>query len=63
MLEQKFPGHFERFSIANSIQNRRLELITIDNVKKPERVDPKNLVRVIVVLARLHPGLLNTTIN
>lgn len=37
-------------------QNRRLELITIDNVKKPERVDPKNLVRVIVVIARVHPG-------
>lgn len=37
-------------------QNRRLELITIDNVKKPEKVDPKNLVRVIVVIARVHPG-------
>lgn len=33
-----------------------MELITIDNVKKPEKVDPKNLVRVIVVIARVHPG-------
>ncbi|XP_063709238.1 cytosolic carboxypeptidase 6 [Culicoides brevitarsis] len=56
VLEQKYPGNFERFSLGNSIQNRRLELITIDNVKKPEKVDPKNLVRVIVIIARVHPG-------
>lgn len=37
-------------------QNRKLELITIDRVPKPSRVDTKNFIRVIVVLARSHPG-------
>lgn len=37
-------------------QNRKLEMLTIDRVPKPTRVDTKNFVRVIVVLARSHPG-------
>lgn len=37
-------------------QNRKLELLTIDRVPKPSRVDTKNCIRVIVVLARSHPG-------
>lgn len=37
-------------------QNRKLELLTIDRVPKPSRVDAKNFIRVIVVLTRSHPG-------
>lgn len=33
-----------------------MELITIDHVTKPQKFDPKNFIRVIVVLARTHPG-------
>lgn len=55
VLEQKFP--FQRDSLINSVQQRRLELITFDEVKKPEMVEPgKNSIRVVVVLARVHPS-------
>lgn len=54
VLEQKFP--LQRDSLINSVQQRRLELITFDDVKKPEIVEPgKNPIRVIVVIARSHP--------
>jgi cytosolic carboxypeptidase protein 6 len=54
VLEQKFP--LQRDSLINSVQQRRLELITFDDVKKPEVVEPgKNPIRVIVVIARSHP--------
>lgn len=54
VLEQKFP--LQRDSLINSVQQRRLELITFDDVKKPETIEPgKNPIRVIVVLARSHP--------
>lgn len=54
VLEQKFP--LQRDSLINSVQQRRLELITFDDVKKPEVIEPgKNPIRVIVILARVHP--------
>lgn len=31
-------------------------MITVDHVPKPSKVDSKNFIRVIVVLARSHPG-------
>lgn len=37
-------------------QQRRLELITIDSVPKAIKLDGKNAIRVIIVLARMHPG-------
>lgn len=37
-------------------QNRKFELVTIDHVPKSQRIDTKNFIRVIVVLARSHPG-------
>lgn len=33
-----------------------MELLTVDHVPKPSRIDAKNFIRVIVVLARAHPG-------
>lgn len=57
MLESKFPDkRFTREALTKSVQNRRLELITIDHVRKPDKVDPKNKIRVIFVLARAHAG-------
>ena len=54
VLEQKFP--LQRDSLISSVQSRRLELITFDDVKKPEVIEPgKNPIRVIVVIARSHP--------
>lgn len=61
VLEQKFP--LQRESLANSVQQRRLELITFDEVKKPEIVEPgKNSIRVVVVLSRIHPSESPTSI-
>lgn len=37
-------------------QNRKIELITIDQVKKPEKIDSKNLIHVVVIIARINPG-------
>lgn len=37
-------------------QGRKLELLTIDHVEKPAKVDMKNCIRVIVILVRSHPG-------
>lgn len=37
-------------------QNRKLELITIDEVPKPANIDNKTFIRVIVILSRSHPG-------
>jgi murein tripeptide amidase MpaA len=55
VLENKFP--IQRDSLINSVQQRRLELITFDDVKKPESVEPgKNQIRVVVVLSRIHPS-------
>lgn len=57
MLESKFPDkRFTREALTKSVQNRRLELITIDHVRKPDKVDPKHKIRVIFVLARAHAG-------
>ncbi|XP_038115746.1 cytosolic carboxypeptidase 6 isoform X2 [Culex quinquefasciatus] len=55
-LESKFPDSFERTTLGMTIQNRKMELITFDDVKKPEKVDPKNLIHMVVVFARIHPG-------
>ncbi|XP_035781923.1 LOW QUALITY PROTEIN: cytosolic carboxypeptidase 6-like [Anopheles albimanus] len=55
-LELKFPETFERSSLGMSIQNRKLELVTFDEVKKPDKVDQKNVIHMVVVLARIHPG-------
>lgn len=44
------------FFVLSLQQNRKLELLTIDRVPKPSRVDTKNFIRVIIVLARSHPG-------
>lgn len=33
-----------------------MELITVDHVPKPLKIDTKNSIRVIVLLARSHPG-------
>lgn len=33
-----------------------MELITIDHVPKPQKIDSKNSIRAIAVLARSHPG-------
>lgn len=37
-------------------QQRKLELVTVDHVPKPSKNDTKSFIRVIVVLARAHPG-------
>ncbi|EDO63226.2 cytosolic carboxypeptidase 6 isoform X2 [Anopheles arabiensis] len=55
-VELKFPEAFERSSLGMSIQNRKLELITFDDVKKPDKMDPKNVIHMVVILARIHPG-------
>ncbi|XP_052865255.1 cytosolic carboxypeptidase 6 [Anopheles cruzii] len=55
-LELKFPESYERSSLGTSIQNRKLELVTFDEVKKPDKVDQKNVIHMVVILARLHPG-------
>lgn len=56
-LESKFPDkRFTREALTKTVQNRSLELITIDHVRKPEKVDPKNKIRVIFILARAHAG-------
>ncbi|CAD7087362.1 unnamed protein product [Hermetia illucens] len=57
VLETKFPGNlYERSCLGRSLQNRKLDLITIDHVPKPDKLDSKTFLRVIVVLARTHPG-------
>lgn len=56
VLEAKFPNRFKRESLTNSVQNRRLELITIDQVRREKVVDLKNKIRVIFILARSHSG-------
>ncbi|XP_058823902.1 cytosolic carboxypeptidase 6 [Topomyia yanbarensis] len=56
VLESKFPDSFERTTLGMTIQNRKLELITFDDVKKPEKIDHKNLIHIVVILARIHPG-------
>lgn len=55
VIEQKFP--IQRDSLINSVQGRRVELITFDDVKKPELIETvkKNPIRVVVVIARVHP--------
>ncbi|XP_050077969.1 cytosolic carboxypeptidase 6 [Anopheles maculipalpis] len=55
-VELKFPETFERSSLGMSIQNRKLELITFDDVKKPDKMEPKNVIHMVVILARIHPG-------
>lgn len=40
----------------DSQQQRRLELLTIDAVPKAVKLDAKSAIRVIVVIARTHPG-------
>ncbi|XP_055604992.1 cytosolic carboxypeptidase 6 [Uranotaenia lowii] len=55
-LETKYPESFERSQLGTTIQNRRLDLVTFDEVKKPEKVDHKNLIHIVVILARVHPG-------
>lgn len=37
-------------------QQRKCELITIDHVLKPKKVDARNFIRAIVVLCRSHGG-------
>ncbi|XP_059618270.1 cytosolic carboxypeptidase 6 [Phlebotomus argentipes] len=57
VLETKFPEHrFQRTTLCHSLQNRKLELLTIDHVEKPDKVDSKNKLRVIFILARTHSG-------
>lgn len=57
VLQSKYPeNRFVRESIANSVQKRRVELITIDHVRKPEKIDSKNKIRVIFIISRVHPG-------
>lgn len=38
-------------------QHRRLELITFDDVKKPDTllIEPKNAIHIVVVMARINP--------
>ncbi|XP_031625666.1 cytosolic carboxypeptidase 6 isoform X2 [Contarinia nasturtii] len=55
-LDGRFHDKFERTTLTQSLQQRKLELITIDHVPKPMKIDSKNAIRVIVVLARSHPG-------
>lgn len=55
-LELKFPNTFERTTIGQSLQGRKLELLTIDHVEKPTKIDSKTFIRVIVILARAHAG-------
>ncbi|XP_035893108.1 cytosolic carboxypeptidase 6-like [Anopheles stephensi] len=55
-VELKFPETFERSTLGMSIQNRKLELITFDDVKKPDKMEPKNVIHMVVILARIHPG-------
>lgn len=47
---------FRSFILYVFQQGRKLDLITIDQVEKPPKLDGKNFLRVIVVLARSHPG-------
>lgn len=56
VLESKFRDKFSRTVIGKSLQSRKLELITIDHVPKPTKLDTKNMIRVIIILARTHPG-------
>lgn len=37
-------------------QQRELDLITIDHLSKPQKMDSRSFLRVIVVIARTHPG-------
>lgn len=55
VIEQRFP--LQRDSLINSVQGRRVELITFDDVKKPDIIESskKTAIRVVVVLARIHP--------
>lgn len=55
VLETKFANRFLRESLTNSVQNRRLELITIDHIKR-KSLEVKSKVRVIFILARIHSG-------
>lgn len=56
IIEGKYGDKFKRETIGQTLQNRKLDLITIDNVPKPMKRDPKNKIRVIVIVARAHPG-------
>lgn len=61
-LKKSFTFHIDdsmknlMYDIVSSQQGRKLELITIDQVEKPQKMDGKNFLRVIVILARSHPG-------
>lgn len=56
LLESKFNDKFHRETIGQTIQNRKVELITVDNVEKPVKRLIRSKVRVIVIIARAHPG-------
>lgn len=56
LLESKFSDKFHRETIGQTIQNRKVDLITVDNVEKPVKKLIRSKIRVIVIIARAHPG-------
>lgn len=56
LLESRFGDKFNRETIGQTIQNRKIELVTVDNVEKPVKKLIRNRIRVIVIIARAHPG-------
>ncbi|XP_054281359.1 cytosolic carboxypeptidase 6-like [Macrosteles quadrilineatus] len=57
ILERKKIPHLRRELLSNSVQNRRLDLLTITHPKNmTKNVTSGRKVRVVVILSRIHPG-------
>ncbi|KAG8231731.1 hypothetical protein J437_LFUL011610 [Ladona fulva] len=52
-LERRQLSFLKRQLIANSVQQRRLDMLTITH---PQNVKPDKKKRVVVILSRIHPG-------
>ncbi|XP_046683364.1 cytosolic carboxypeptidase 6-like [Homalodisca vitripennis] len=53
ILERKKIPHLRRELLSNSVQNRRLDLLTITH---PKNMTSGRKMRVVVILSRIHPG-------
>ncbi|RZF37316.1 hypothetical protein LSTR_LSTR005648 [Laodelphax striatellus] len=53
VIERKNFPHFKRELLGKSIQNRRLDILTITH---PKNMTAGQQLRVVVIMARIHPG-------